>query len=174
MRVCRAHRLSGSLTLTFAPCHQEFVRNALLGVENILSHFHMLPLADIEDNGLEPQVVPVERAGARTVLMASLCNVADLRQVVLAVRATWWGAHCYAGGASTAGSGCPVALIRVAASVLAGAQVTDWVEKGQVIATVRNVFGEIQATYRAPEDGIVVGKSVNPRWYAFVRVLVHA
>lgn len=41
-------------------------------------------------------------------------------------------------------------------------QVTDFVEKGQLIATLRNVFGEIAAQYYAPEAGVVIGKSVSP------------
>lgn len=40
--------------------------------------------------------------------------------------------------------------------------ITDYVKKGQVIATLRNIFGDLIREYRAPEDGIVVGKSVNP------------
>eukprot|EP00474_Spongospora_subterranea_P002007 CRZ02465.1 hypothetical protein [Spongospora subterranea] len=41
-------------------------------------------------------------------------------------------------------------------------EINSWVEKGQVIAQIRNVFGDVTATYRAPLDGIVVGKSVDP------------
>ncbi|SPQ96007.1 SPX domain-containing protein [Plasmodiophora brassicae] len=41
-------------------------------------------------------------------------------------------------------------------------EINTWVEKGQVIAQIRNIFGDITATYRAPLDGIVVGKSVDP------------
>ncbi|MCB0638434.1 MAG: succinylglutamate desuccinylase/aspartoacylase family protein [Lewinella sp.] len=41
-------------------------------------------------------------------------------------------------------------------------QVTDFVEKDQLLATLRNVFGEIAAQYYAPEAGIVIGKSVSP------------
>ena len=39
---------------------------------------------------------------------------------------------------------------------------TEKVEKGQLIAIVRNVFGDITEEYYAPEDGVVIGKSVNP------------
>ncbi|MFK7936211.1 MAG: succinylglutamate desuccinylase/aspartoacylase family protein [Saprospiraceae bacterium] len=41
-------------------------------------------------------------------------------------------------------------------------KVTDLVKKGQIIATMRNIFGEITKEYHAPEAGIVIGKSVNP------------
>lgn len=41
-------------------------------------------------------------------------------------------------------------------------QVTDLVKKGEVIATMRNIFGDLVKEYRAPEDGIVIGKSVSP------------
>lgn len=40
--------------------------------------------------------------------------------------------------------------------------VVDFVEKGEHIATLRNVFGETVREYFAPEDGVVIGKSVNP------------
>mmetsp|Transcript_15839 Transcript_15839/g.20300 ORF Transcript_15839/g.20300 Transcript_15839/m.20300 type:complete len:411 (-) Transcript_15839:511-1743(-) len=43
-----------------------------------------------------------------------------------------------------------------------GPPTCTWVKKGEVIATVRNMFGDIVTKYKAPEDGIVVGKSVNP------------
>lgn len=41
-------------------------------------------------------------------------------------------------------------------------KVTELVKKGEVIATMRNVFGDLLKEYRAPEDGIVIGKSVSP------------
>jgi len=41
-------------------------------------------------------------------------------------------------------------------------KVTDLVKKGDVIATMRNMFGDLVKEYIAPEDGIVIGKSVNP------------
>jgi predicted deacylase len=40
--------------------------------------------------------------------------------------------------------------------------VTDRVRKGQVVAEVRTVFGDVTRTYKSPRDGIVVGRSVNP------------
>lgn len=39
---------------------------------------------------------------------------------------------------------------------------TDFVKKGEVIATIANVFGHIIDEIKAPKNGIVVGKSVNP------------
>ncbi len=36
------------------------------------------------------------------------------------------------------------------------------VKKGQLIATLRDVFGRTVEEYLAPENGIVIGKSVNP------------
>jgi len=41
-------------------------------------------------------------------------------------------------------------------------KVTQLVKKGEVLATMRNVFGDLLKEYLAPEDGIVIGKSVNP------------
>lgn len=36
------------------------------------------------------------------------------------------------------------------------------VEKGQVIASIRNIFGDLSREYFAPESGIVIGKSTSP------------
>lgn len=41
-------------------------------------------------------------------------------------------------------------------------KVTDMVKKGEVVATIRNIFGDILKEYYAPEDGVVIGKSTNP------------
>lgn len=40
--------------------------------------------------------------------------------------------------------------------------VTDFVKKGEVVATMRNIFGDLVKEYLAPEDGVVIGKSVSP------------
>ena len=40
--------------------------------------------------------------------------------------------------------------------------VTDFVKKGDLIATIRNIFGDVVKEYFAPEDGIVIGKSASP------------
>lgn len=40
--------------------------------------------------------------------------------------------------------------------------VGDRVSKGDKIATQKNVFGDVISEYAAPEDGIVIGKSINP------------
>ena len=40
--------------------------------------------------------------------------------------------------------------------------VTDLVKKGDVIATLRNIFGDLMKEYTAPEDGIVIGRSISP------------
>ena len=39
---------------------------------------------------------------------------------------------------------------------------TDLVKKGDLIATLRDVFGNLTREYYAPEDGIVIGKSISP------------
>ena len=41
-------------------------------------------------------------------------------------------------------------------------QVTEVVKKGEVIANLRNIFGDLIKEYFAPEDGIVIGKSTSP------------
>lgn len=50
-------------------------------------------------------------------------------------------------------------------------KVTQVVKKGEVIATLRNVFGDTIKEYTAPEDGIVIGKSVSPVNQAGGRIL---
>ena len=39
---------------------------------------------------------------------------------------------------------------------------TDCVKKGDLIASLRDVFGNLTQEYFAPEDGVVIGKSVSP------------
>lgn len=39
---------------------------------------------------------------------------------------------------------------------------TDLIQAGEVVAQQRDIFGEVVREYRAPENGIVIGKSVNP------------
>ncbi|MGB0862840.1 MAG: succinylglutamate desuccinylase/aspartoacylase family protein [Saprospiraceae bacterium] len=41
-------------------------------------------------------------------------------------------------------------------------QVTEIVKKGDVIANLRNVFGDLIQEYLAPEDGVVIGRSTSP------------
>lgn len=48
---------------------------------------------------------------------------------------------------------------------------TDLVEMNQVVAQQRNIFGEVIAQYRAPYNGIVIGKSVNPVAQTGARIL---
>ena len=39
---------------------------------------------------------------------------------------------------------------------------TDEIEKGEHIATIRDVFGRVMIEYKAPESGIVIGRSIDP------------
>lgn len=41
-------------------------------------------------------------------------------------------------------------------------KVVQLVKKGELIATMRNIFGDVVKEYFAPEDGVVIGKSVSP------------
>jgi len=41
-------------------------------------------------------------------------------------------------------------------------KVAKIVEKGETIATVRNIFGDVIKEYHTPERGVVIGKSVSP------------
>lgn len=41
-------------------------------------------------------------------------------------------------------------------------RVCEQVKKGQLVAEVRSIFGKLNREYHAPEDGIIIGKSVDP------------
>ncbi|MCB0687210.1 MAG: succinylglutamate desuccinylase/aspartoacylase family protein [Saprospiraceae bacterium] len=41
-------------------------------------------------------------------------------------------------------------------------QVTDLVSEGEVVALLRNIFGDILKEYKAQADGIIIGKSSHP------------
>lgn len=45
------------------------------------------------------------------------------------------------------------------------------VRAGEVVARLRNIWGDLVREYRAPEDGVVVGKSTNPAARAGSRIL---
>jgi len=45
------------------------------------------------------------------------------------------------------------------------------VQEGQRVATIKNAFGDPIRGYRAPFDGIVIGKSANPVGYTGARIL---
>ncbi len=50
-------------------------------------------------------------------------------------------------------------------------KITDIIQKGTIIATIRNIFGDLIKEYYAPEDGIVIGKSVSPINHTCGRIL---
>jgi predicted deacylase len=41
-------------------------------------------------------------------------------------------------------------------------EVNTWVRKGEVIATIHSIFGQLIELYKAPEDSIVIGKETDP------------
>ena len=41
-------------------------------------------------------------------------------------------------------------------------QLLDQLKKGDLIGTIRDVFGAVKAEYRAPQDSVVIGRSVSP------------
>jgi len=49
--------------------------------------------------------------------------------------------------------------------------VTQMIKKDEIIATLRNIFGDIIKEYKAPENGVVIGKSVSPVNQAGGRIL---
>jgi predicted deacylase len=48
---------------------------------------------------------------------------------------------------------------------------TERVSRGERVAVLRNAFGDVIREYHAPEDGIVIGKSVNPVGQTGARIL---
>ncbi|KAF9967362.1 hypothetical protein BGZ70_009824 [Mortierella alpina] len=103
---------------------KRFVKSAILGVTNILSHLKM-----VEDEH----------------------EVQDYDPVVCAK--SYW--------IFTRGGG----ILNVLPDV------NTWVRKGELIATLHNIFGQEEHRYFAPEDGIVVGKSVDPVCQSGCRIL---
>ncbi|KAG0274552.1 hypothetical protein BGZ95_009669 [Linnemannia exigua] len=103
---------------------KRFVKSAILGVTNILSHLKM-----VEDEH----------------------EVQDYDPVVCAK--SYW--------IFTKGGG----ILNVLPDV------NTWVRKGELIATLHNIFGLEEHRYFAPEDGIVVGKSVDPVCQSGCRIL---
>ncbi|KAF9433632.1 hypothetical protein BGZ76_009193 [Entomortierella beljakovae] len=103
---------------------KRFVKSAILGVTNILSHLKM-----IEDDH----------------------DMQDYDPVVCAK--SYW--------IFTRGGG----ILNVLPDV------NTWVRKGELIATLHNIFGEEEHRYFAPEDGVVVGKSVDPVCQSGCRIL---
>ncbi|KAI9298785.1 hypothetical protein K502DRAFT_362010 [Neoconidiobolus thromboides FSU 785] len=105
---------------------KRFIRSALMGVSNIMSHLQMIN----EDGNLTPsEYAPV-----------------------ICAKSYWIFAS--RGGILT---------------VLP--DVNTWVKKNEPIATLHNIFGNLEETYFAPEDGIVVGKNVDPVCQSGNRIL---
>ncbi|MGB8221255.1 MAG: succinylglutamate desuccinylase/aspartoacylase family protein [Polyangiales bacterium] len=48
---------------------------------------------------------------------------------------------------------------------------TEYVTEGERVAVLRNAFGDVIREYHAPQDGIVIGKSVNPVGQTGARIL---
>ncbi|KAI8866467.1 hypothetical protein GQ42DRAFT_164429 [Ramicandelaber brevisporus] len=104
---------------------KRFVKNALLGVTNILAHLRMIP----EDH----------------------FHVAETEPVICA-RSFW--IFTDRGG-----------ILNVVPDI------NTWVKKGDPIAYLSSVFGTLEQTYLAPEDGIVIGKSIDPVCQTGSRIL---
>ncbi|KAJ2246204.1 hypothetical protein GGH98_004365, partial [Coemansia sp. RSA 454] len=41
-------------------------------------------------------------------------------------------------------------------------ELATWVRAGEVIASVHSVFGDLVEEYFAPQDGVIVGKNIDP------------
>jgi len=94
---------------------KRFVKNALIGVTNIISSLRM-----ISDDHSLPEYQPV------------ICD-----------RSYW--IFTTKGG-----------ILHVLP------EVNTWVRKGELIATIHSIFGQLIQSYHAPEDSIVIGKEIDP------------
>ncbi|KAI8324765.1 hypothetical protein GQ54DRAFT_295933 [Martensiomyces pterosporus] len=103
---------------------KRFVKNALIGVTNILSQLRMIP-----DEANTPEYDPV------------VCT-----------RSFWIFAK----------SGGILTVIP---------DVNTWVRAGDLIATIHSVFGDLEEEYFAPQDGVIVGKHVDPVCQSGNRIL---
>lgn len=50
-------------------------------------------------------------------------------------------------------------------------EVNTWVRSGELIATIHSVFGDLEEEYFAPQDGVIVGKHVDPVCQSGNRIL---
>ncbi|KAI8850448.1 hypothetical protein BC829DRAFT_389450 [Chytridium lagenaria] len=103
---------------------KRFVKNALLGVTNILCHLKMVPS--------EPDLPEYEP--------------------VICSRSFWIFAD----------KGGVLSVVP---------EIYTWVRKGEPIAYIHSLFGGLVRTYYAPEDGVVIGKSVDPVCESGSRIL---
>ncbi|KAJ2032125.1 hypothetical protein IWW57_000378 [Coemansia sp. S610] len=103
---------------------KRFVKNALIGVTNILSQLRMIP---------------------------DEANASEFEPVVC-TRSFWIFAK--SGGILTVHP-----------------DVNTWVRSGDLIATIHSVFGDLEEEYFAPQDGIIVGKHVDPVCQSGNRIL---
>jgi len=94
---------------------KRFVKNALIGVTNIISSLRMIA----DDHSL-PEFQPV------------ICD-----------RSEW--IFTTKGG-----------ILNVIP------EVNTWIRKGETIATVHSIFGQLIEEYKASEDSIVIGKEIDP------------
>jgi len=94
---------------------KRFVKNALIGVTNIISSLRM-----IADDHTVPEFQPV---------------ICDRSEWIFTTR----------GG-----------ILNVLP------EVNTWVRKGELIATIHSIFGQLIEKYEAPEDSIVIGKEIDP------------
>lgn len=94
---------------------KRFVKNALLGVSNIISHLGMIP-----DEHQQAEFKPV------------ICDK------------SYW-------------------IFTTKGGILSVIpEVNTWVRRGETIATIHSIFGQLIETYTAPEDCIIVGKEIDP------------
>jgi predicted deacylase len=50
-------------------------------------------------------------------------------------------------------------------------EVNTWVNKGDIVARVKDIFGNVVKDYLAEEDGVVIGRSSNPVAVAGSRII---
>ncbi len=104
----------------------------------------------------QPRLIRSSRIGLRTVLAAAGMlpwrPISEGTEPMLCERSTWM--YTDRGG-----------LLEVLPSP------TEHVTRGQPVAILRNAFGDVIREYEAPEDGVIIGASVNPVGQTGARIL---
>ncbi|KAL6050373.1 SPX domain-containing protein [Balamuthia mandrillaris] len=113
---------------------KRYITHALLGVHNILCYLKMIP--EVEEEQQPPP--PPEQQPSPTSLQFGAHY-----EVTLCSKSYW----------SFTDMGGVLEVLP---------EINSWVRKGQTVAVLRNIFGDVIKKYHALDDGIVVGKNCNP------------
>eukprot|EP01006_Ploeotia_vitrea_P055409 TRINITY_DN67993_c1_g14_i1.p1 TRINITY_DN67993_c1_g14~~TRINITY_DN67993_c1_g14_i1.p1 ORF type:complete len:672 (+),score=364.41 TRINITY_DN67993_c1_g14_i1:178-2193(+) len=149
--------------------HARFISAALTGVERIMEDLLMVPIGADEDdveekkkeasnnNASSASLVQAARERSPSVVAATLMSRLTVSRPlsappVLCSSSKWY--YTRHGG-----------ILRVPLTL------ASWIKKGDIIATVSNIFGDVVRRYRSPYDAVVIGKSTNPTAQAGDRIV---